>query len=57
MKKDSHDERDDLQEMNTHDIYWFLKDAEMQLWIVFEDEEKKIIRAVVTTQIINYPQK
>jgi len=30
---------------------------EMQLWIVFENQEKKIIKAVVTTQIINYPQK
>ena len=45
------------EEMNHHDIYYFLKDAEMQLWVIFDDENKKEIKAVVTTQIINYPQK
>jgi hypothetical protein len=43
--------------MNEHDIYFFLKDAEMQLWVVFDEENGKEIKAVVTTQLINYPQK
>ena len=34
------------EEMNSHDIYFFLKDAEMQLWIVFEDQEKKIMNRI-----------
>jgi hypothetical protein len=29
----------------------------MQLWIVFDEENNKKIKAVVTTQIIRYPQK
>ena len=45
------------EEMNEHDIYYFLKDAEMQLWVVFDEDNGKEIKAVVTTQIINYPQK
>jgi len=45
------------EEMNEHDIYYFLKDGEMQLWVVFDEDNNKEIKAVVTTQIINYPQK
>lgn len=45
------------EEMDTHDIYFFLKEKEMQLWIVFDEENNKEIKAVVTTQIIRYPQK
>ena len=45
------------EEMNEHDIYYFLKDGEMQLWVVFDEDNDKEIKAVVTTQIINYPQK
>jgi hypothetical protein len=42
-------------EMSLDDIYWFLKDSEMQLWIVFDEDRD--IKAVITTQILNYPQK
>ena len=42
-------------EMTSEDIYNFCKDAKMQLWIVFDSEAN--IKAVVTTEIINYPKK
>jgi hypothetical protein len=42
-------------EMTSKDIYEFCKDARMQLWIVFDDNAD--IKAVVTTEIINYPRK
>ncbi len=42
-------------EMTSQDIYNFCKDAKMQLWIVFDSEAN--IKAVVTTEIINYPKK
>jgi len=45
------------EEMDKHDIYFFLKEKEMQLWVVYDEKNKKEIKAVVTTQIINYPQK
>lgn len=42
-------------EMTSKDIYNFCKEAKMQLWIVFDSESN--IKAVVTTEIINYPKK
>ena len=45
------------EEMNTHEIYFFLKEKEMQLWVVYDEENDKEIKAVVTTQTINYTQK
>jgi len=45
------------EEMDKHDIYFFLKEQEMQLWVVYDEDNDKQIKAVVTTQIINYPQK
>ena len=42
-------------EMTSKDIYNFCKEAKMQLWIVFDS--KSNIKAVVTTEIINYPKK
>ncbi len=44
-------------EMDVSDIYFFLKEKEMQLWVVFDKDNDKEIKAVVTTQILNYPQK
>ena len=41
--------------MSTKDIYNFCKDAKMQLWIVFDSDAQ--IKAVVTTEIVNYPRK
>ena len=32
------------EEMNEHDIYYFLKDAEMQLWVVFDEDNGKEIK-------------
>ena len=43
------------EEMSTKDIYNFCKDAKMQLWIVFDNNAD--IKAVVTTEIVNYPRK
>ncbi len=43
------------EEMSTKDIYNFCKDAKMQLWIVFDSDAD--IKAVVTTEIVNYPRK
>ena len=43
------------EEMSVQDIYENCKDKDMQLWIVFDDE--KNIEAVLTTQVIDYPQK
>ena len=45
------------EEMNEHDIYYFLKDGEMQLWVVFDEDNNKEIKAVVNTQIIGYTHK
>jgi len=42
-------------EMTSKDIYNFCKESKMQLWIVFDS--KSNIKAVVTTEIINYPKK
>jgi|TARA_R100000084_G_scaffold21006_1_gene7120 hypothetical protein len=44
-----------LQEMNIDDIYEKLKDAHMQLWIVFNQEKE--IHSVITTEIATYPRK
>ena len=41
-------------EMTTEDIYHFCKDQKMQLWIV---HERARIKAVVTTEIVDYPRK
>jgi len=41
--------------MTSKDIYNFCKESKMQLWIVFDS--KSNIKAVVTTEIINYPKK
>ena len=43
------------EEMSAKDIYNFCKDAKMQLWIVFDNNAD--IKAVVTTEIVNYPRK
>jgi hypothetical protein len=43
--------------MDVHDIYFFLKEKEMQLWVIFDKDNGKEIKAVITTQILNYPQK
>ena len=43
------------EEMSAKDIYNFCKDAKMQLWIVFDSDAE--IKAVVTTEIVNYPRK
>jgi len=45
------------EEMDVHDIYFFLKEKEMQLWIVYDDKAMDEIKAVVTTEIVNYPRK
>lgn len=45
------------EEMDVHDIYFFLKEKEMQLWVIFDKDNGKEIKAVITTQILNYPQK
>ena len=42
-------------EMTSHDIYARLSEARMQLWLIFND--KKEIISVLTTEIIEYPQK
>lgn len=44
-------------EMDVSDIYFFLKEKEMQLWVIFDKDNGKEIKAVITTQILNYPQK
>ena len=43
------------EEMSVQDIYENCKDKDMQLWIVFNED--KDIEAVLTTQVIDYPQK
>ena len=43
------------EEMSIEDIYNNCKDKDMQLWIVFKDDMQ--IQAVLTTQVIDYPQK
>ena len=43
------------EEMSVEDIYNNCKDKDMQLWIVFKDDMQ--IQAVLTTQVIDYPQK
>ena len=43
-------------EFAIEDIYNALTEREMQLWIIYEMPEKKIVLAVIT-QIITYPQK
>ena len=42
-------------EMTTEDIYKFCKEAKMQLWVIFDEED--IIQAAATTEIVNYPAK
>jgi hypothetical protein len=42
-------------EMSVMDIYERLSEARMQLWLIFND--KKEIVSVLTTEIIEYPQK
>lgn len=44
-------------EMNAQDIYEFCRNQEMQLWIVYDDTAMDEIKAVVTTEIVNYPRK
>lgn len=44
-----------LQEMNINDIYDKLTEADMQLWIVFNEEKE--IHSVITTEIATYPRK
>ncbi len=43
------------EEMNIDDIYERLINAEMQLWVVFDENDD--IKSVVTTEVINYPRK
>tara|TARA_R110002020_G_scaffold45464_1_gene129984 strand:- start:6831 stop:7259 length:429 start_codon:yes stop_codon:yes gene_type:complete len=43
------------EEMNIDDIYERLINAEMQLWVVFDEDDD--IKSVVTTEVINYPRK
>jgi hypothetical protein len=43
------------EEMSVQDIYENCKDKDMQLWIVFNEDKE--IEAVLTTQVIDYPQK
>tara|TARA_R110002012_G_scaffold212382_2_gene383462 strand:- start:238 stop:666 length:429 start_codon:yes stop_codon:yes gene_type:complete len=42
-------------EMTTQDIYELLCNAEMQLWVIINDNEK--ILGAGTTQILDYPNK
>tara|TARA_R100001530_G_scaffold96279_1_gene66958 strand:- start:3171 stop:3599 length:429 start_codon:yes stop_codon:yes gene_type:complete len=42
-------------EMTTNDIYELLCNAEMQLWVIINSEEK--ILGAGTTQILDYPNK
>ena len=43
------------EEMNIDDIYERLKNAEMQLWVIFDEEND--LKSVVTTEVVNYPRK
>lgn len=43
------------EEMELEHIYKFCKEAKMQLWVIFD--ENNIIQGAGTTEIINYPAK
>ncbi len=43
------------EEQNTHDIYHKIKNQEMQLWILSNDDKE--IVSVLTTEIIQYPRR
>ena len=42
-------------EMKAEDVYGKIKDQDMQLWVVFNEETE--ILAVITTELVNYPRK
>ena len=43
------------EEMNLDDIYEKLLNAEMQLWVIFDEDSN--IQSVLTTEIVIYPRK
>jgi hypothetical protein len=43
------------EEMKAEDLYGKIKNQDMQLWVVFNEETE--ILAVITTELVNYPRK
>ena len=48
-------EKQSQEEMTAEDIYFKVKEKDMQLWVVFNEETD--VLAVVTTELVNYPRK